>query len=117
MGRFALVGVVATGIHYSILLALVHGADTGPAIATTIGYAVSIVFSYVLNRRFTFHVAAPIAASFIKFTLLYGIGAGLNAWIVHALTDMDAALIAAQLIASAAVLVWNYLGARFVVFR
>ena len=117
MWRFGVIGVVATGIHYLILFALVHGADTGPAIATTIGYGVSIIFSYVLNRRFTFHAATPIAASFIKFTLLYGIGAGLNAWIVHTLMEMDALLIGAQLMASAAVLVWNYLGARFVAFR
>lgn len=117
MIRFALIGILATVIHYSILFGLVHGADVLPIIATTVGYAVSLVVSYVLNRRFTFHVATPIATSFAKFAVVYGVGMGLNAWIVDSLVAMDAVLIAAQLAASTVVLFWNYLGARFVAFR
>lgn len=117
MVRFALIGILATVIHYSILFGLVHGADVLPIIATTVGYAISLVASYVLNRRFTFHVATPIAISFAKFAVVYGVGMALNAWIVDSLVAMDAVLIAAQLAASSVVLFWNYLGARFVAFR
>jgi putative flippase GtrA len=117
MVRFALIGILATVIHYSILFGLVRGADVPPIIATTVGYAISLVASYVLNRRFTFHVATPIAISFAKFAVVYGVGMALNAWIVDSLVAMDAVLIAAQLAASTVVLFWNYLGARFVAFR
>ena len=61
--------------------------------------------------------ATPIATSFAKFAVVYGVGMGLNAWIVDSLVAMDAVLIAAQLAASTVVLFWNYLGARFVAFR
>jgi putative flippase GtrA len=115
MLRFALIGVLATGIHYSILFGLVHGADVEPIVATTVGYGVSLVISYVLNRRFTFHVASPVAASFAKFAVIYGVGLVLNGWIVHVLAEEDTVL-PAQLAASTVVLFWNYLGARFVVF-
>ncbi|MBI3437490.1 MAG: GtrA family protein [Proteobacteria bacterium] len=116
MVRFGLIGIVATAIHYSLLFGLVHGADVEPIVATTIGYAVSLVFSYILNRRFTFHVAGPVAASFAKFAVIYGVGLLLNAWIVDSLV-VDDSVLAAQLVASTVVLVWNYLGARFVAFR
>jgi putative flippase GtrA len=116
MLRFGLIGILATAIHYSLLFGLVHGADVEPIIATTIGYAVSLIFSYFLNRRFTFHVAGPMAASFAKFAVIYGVGLVLNAWIVDALA-IDDSVLAAQLVASTVVLFWNYLGARFVAFR
>ncbi|MFZ2028777.1 MAG: GtrA family protein [Vitreimonas sp.] len=114
--RFGLIGILATVIHYSLLFSLVHGADVEPIVATTIGYAVSLIFSYILNRRFTFHVAGPVAASFAKFAVIYGVGLVLNAWIVDALA-VDDSVLAAQLVASTVVLFWNYLGARFVAFR
>ena len=114
--RFGLIGILATAIHYSLLFGLVHGADVEPIIATTVGYGVSVIFSYILNRRFTFHVAGPVAASFAKFAVIYGVGLVLNAWIVDALA-VDDSVLAAQLVASTVVLFWNYLGARFVAFR
>jgi putative flippase GtrA len=114
--RFGLIGILATAIHYSLLFGLVHGADVEPIVATTVGYGVSLIFSYILNRRFTFHVAGPVAASFAKFAVVYGVGLVLNAWIVDALA-VDDSVLAAQLVASTVVLFWNYLGARFVAFR
>lgn len=117
MLRFGLIGIGATAIHYSLLFWLVHGGpDVEPIVATTIGYAVSLIFSYILNRRFTFHAHNSVGASFAKFAVIYGVGLVLNAWIVDALA-VDDSVLAAQLAASTVVLFWNYLGARFVAFR
>ena len=116
MLRFGLIGIGATVIHYSLLFGLVHGADVEPIIATTIGYGISLIFSYILNRRFTFHAHNPVGASFAKFAVIYGVGLVLNAWIVDAFA-VDDSVLAAQLAASTVVLFWNYLGARFVAFR
>lgn len=116
MLRFGLIGIGATAIHYSLLFGLVHGADVEPIVATTIGYGVSLIFSYILNRRFTFHAHNPVGASFFKFAVIYGVGLVLNAWIVDAFA-VDDSVLAPQLAASTVVLFWNYLGARFVAFR
>ena len=62
-----------------------HGEGVEPIVATTVGYAVSLVFSYILNRRFTFHAHNSVGASFAKFAVIYGVGLVLNAWIVDAL--------------------------------
>jgi putative flippase GtrA len=115
--RFAAVGVLATGSHYVVLIALVELAHMRPVIATTIGYCVGIVVSYSLNRRFTFVTDAPVVSSFVKFAVLYGIGMALNAVIMGGLIAWGAPYLLAQVAATAIVLFWNFLGARYIVFR
>jgi putative flippase GtrA len=115
--RFALAGAAATAAHYSVLIGLVELGGVRPVVATTIGYCVGIVVSYALNRRYTFNSATPIIASFPKFAVLYGIGMVLNGAIFAGLMSLGAIYIAAQIGATAIVLFWNFLGARFVAFR
>lgn len=56
--KFAIVGVVATGIHYAIYLILQKAIGTG--IAFTIGYAVSFIANFLLTSRFTFKAKATV---------------------------------------------------------
>lgn len=117
-GRFAAVGAIATATHYLILIALVELGHVQPVLATTIGYGVGIVVSYALNRRFTFtETSAPVASSFAKYVLLYGVGAFLNGAIMAAVIGLGAPYLLAQVVATALVLFWNFLGARYIVFR
>lgn len=53
--RFALVGILATGLHYALysLLRLVMWAE----LAYTIGYVASFVLNFYLTARFTFRAA------------------------------------------------------------
>lgn len=117
IARFAAVGVAATATHYAILVALVEGAGVRPVLATTIGYIFGTTVSYVLNRRFTFKSDAPVASSFAKFALLYGVGAFLNGAIMAVLIAQGAWYLLAQIVATGLVLIWNFLGARFIAFR
>ncbi|MGN1375392.1 MAG: GtrA family protein [Prevotella sp.] len=50
--RFAMVGVLATAIHYGVYLLLRCVIDFN--IAYTIGYFVSFIFNYILSACFTF---------------------------------------------------------------
>lgn len=115
--RFAIVGAIATAVHYAILIVLVELADVAPVIATTIGYGVGIVVSFTLNRRYTFAVPDAPAARFVKFALLYAIGAFLNGLVMSALMGAGAPYLLAQIGATALVLIWNFAGARYLVFR
>lgn len=56
--RFALVGVIATAIHY--LLYFVLQKMTNAGMAYTIGYAVSFVANFLLTSVFTFKAKATI---------------------------------------------------------
>lgn len=56
--RFALVGVIATAIHYSIYWGLKQWIDFN--IAYTVGYIISFVCNFVLTSVFTFKKKANI---------------------------------------------------------
>jgi putative flippase GtrA len=53
----------------------------------------------------------------VKFAIVIGIGAALNAAIVAFFIRSGLHYMIAQLIATGVVLIWNFAGARLVVFR
>ena len=59
--RFAIVGVIATGIHYLVYLLLQQVVYAG--VAYTIGYATSFVANLILTARFTFKTQTTIRNS------------------------------------------------------
>lgn len=115
--RFAIVGVIATTVHYAILIGLVEALNATPLVATTLGYCVGIVVSFALNRRYTFAAQNNVASRFVKFVVLYASGAVLNGAVMSALMQAGAFYLVAQIGATALVLIWNFAGARYVVFR
>lgn len=56
--RFAIVGVIATGIHYLFYFLLQKTMNAG--VAFTIGYVVSFIANFVLTSFFTFKTKATI---------------------------------------------------------
>lgn len=60
--RFAVVGVVATGIHYGIYYLLQQTIPAG--VAYTVGYVVSFVINFALTTLFTFRTQASVKKGF-----------------------------------------------------
>jgi|CXWL01.1.fsa_nt_gi putative flippase GtrA len=114
--RFAAVGFVATGAHYAVLVTLVEAGGVQPVAATTCGYFIGIVVSYALNRRFTF-AARGGAGRFAKYVTLYVVGAFLNGAVMGGFMSFGAPYLLAQVGATGLVVVWNFAGARYLVFR
>jgi putative flippase GtrA len=115
--RFATVGAVATAAHYAVMIALVQFGGVDPVTATVCGFAVGAVVSYTLNRRYTFAVRPAYMRGFLKFAIVIGIGAVLNAAIVALFIRFGLHYMVAQVIATCVVLIWNFAGARLIVFR
>ena len=65
--RFLLVGGTATAMQYAVLVALVRWAGVGPTLASCIGFVLSAVLNYALNRRFTFRSQARHAQALPRF--------------------------------------------------
>lgn len=114
---FGMVGALATGVHFTILIALVEFVGFAPLLATSVGYAVGVVVSYALNRRFTFSADDPVAKSFPRYVALYMAGALLNGAVMAGLTQSGAPYLLAQIGATALVLVWNFAGSSVFVFQ
>lgn len=60
--RFAIVGVIATFLHYAIYWLLKHWINYN--IAYTLGYAISFVGNYFLTTYFTFKKKATVKKGF-----------------------------------------------------
>lgn len=66
---YASVGVVATLVHYAVLVGLVEGWRWRPVPATLAGYVFGGVVAYALNRRHTFASARAHAEAGWRFAV------------------------------------------------
>jgi len=114
--RFLAVGVVTTSVHYGILIALVEACDAQPVWATTIGFLTAVLLSYVLNCRYTFN-EQPFGPGLVTYYVAVSMGLVLNAGVMAGLTKLGVHYLLAQVTASIMAFIWNFLAARFVVFR
>lgn len=122
MGRqfllFAALGAIGTGVHYAVLITLVHSGLTSPQSATTFGFAAGALVNYSLNYHVTFRSRNPHREALPKFLAIAVIGGTLN----YALMSFGVQIIRihylpVQFVATAVVLGWNYYINRIWTFR
>lgn len=73
--RYALVGIIATSIHYGVYYVLIAYLNVN--IAYTIGYITSLIINFFLTAHFTFHVQSSINNG-IRFLICHIINYGLH---------------------------------------
>jgi putative flippase GtrA len=115
--RFLAVGVATTAVHYGVLIALVEAWDVHPVLGTTAGFVAAVFLSYLLNRRYTFDARPTFGPGLLKYYASVSMGLVINAGLMAQLTAWGLHYLPAQVVASGAALVWNFLAARFLVFR
>ena len=86
LGRFGVVGLVATAVHVAVGLALHHRAGATPLAANAVAFSVAVIVSFAGQRRLTFPDAAADGATFLRFVAAALAGLGLNQLIVWAVT-------------------------------
>lgn len=108
--NYALVGAVATGAHYALLIFLREGYGVPAATAAMLGAILGAMVSYVGNRRLTFpgsrtshRVALP------RFLVVAVMSVAMNGVIVGTLVRyLGVHYMIAQCVATAAVLILSY---------
>ena len=115
--RFGLVGGVATGIQYLILVVLVHEVGMWPALASAIGFVASASVNYMLNYHFTFRSERPHGPAAAKFLTLAAVGLAINFVLMQVLGAAGVYYLLAQVCATAVVFLWNFLGNSLWTFR
>ena len=135
--KFAIVGLSSTIINLVVLylaLRVLHGHRY---ISSAIAFLVSVGNGYYWNKRWTFKEAQskPVHTQFTQFVLVNLVGLALD-WLViyliatpleHELRHLQAAwpadkiervaVLAAQLIATGAIVFWNFFANRFWTFK
>jgi putative flippase GtrA len=108
---FALVGLVATAVQYLILVLSVEKLALSPVLGSTLGFVTSAGLNYWLNYHFTFRSRNPHAGAAGRFAVVALSGLGLNALVMMLLGHVPGLrYIVSQLVATALVLAWNFLG-------
>ena len=76
--RFLKVGVFNTMLGYSVIFACMYLAKMSPESSNVAGYAVGLVASYVLNRRYTFNSKQNERNEIIRFLAVFVVAYALN---------------------------------------
>ena len=73
--RYALVGAVATAVHYGVLALCVEWRQWPAALASGFGALVGAQVAFFGNRWFTFDRRGALGASWVRFHVTAGLGA------------------------------------------
>ncbi len=114
---FVVVGFIATGVHYALLIGLVQIAGISAVAAALVGYGAGGTVSYGLNRRHVFRTTLPHEAAVSRFTVVAAVGFGLT-YIFMSLFVHVAGIpyLPAQVATTGIVLLWNFAAHRMWTF-
>ncbi len=118
VASFGLIGALLSGLNYLVYSGLMH-VGVHYALAATAGWAVGLVLSFVLNKRFTFSLrTAPnpyeIATFLGTYLLQFGLGLASLVALVSGLGVAPRPAFAINLVVTAAI---SFGLMRWVVFR
>lgn len=125
--RFSLVGIINTAIGLSIIFMLLNIFHLSYWVSSSIGTAIGALFSFLLNRKFTFKSSISFQKGAPRFFLIilisfYG-GYGLGEWMAEQisfsffLTTYFSKKEIAVFIGACLYTLSNYLGQKMIVFR
>jgi putative flippase GtrA len=106
-GRYLLVGLLATTVHYALLVALVEFAGVGAGPSAAFGAACGALAAYAGNRRYTFTGSTAHMQALPRFLAVAALGAVTNGAIVWTGTEvLGVHYLAAQVFATS-IVVWG----------
>lgn len=118
MKRFAVVGVLNTGVDIAAFSLLFYVFETRLLVANSIGYLAGVSHSFVLNKYWTFEDTRHLGRVHRQFPLFLAlglIGLGLSNGFVW-LFSSYVPEIAAKLMSVGILFLWNYGTSRIIVF-
>lgn len=108
-GRYLVIGLAATGVHYLVLYLLVERFGFAPPLSAAAGALCGALVAYAGNWRFTFARSAAHAQALPRFLAVAGWGALANGLIVWAGTSyLGLHYFLAQIVASATVVLMTF---------
>jgi putative flippase GtrA len=76
--RYVAVGVFNTLFGYMIIFGCMYLLNMSPELSNMAGYAVGVIVSYSLNRRFTFNSTQERRKEILRFLAVFGVAYTLN---------------------------------------
>lgn len=116
VSSFTLIGVASTTCHYGVLLLAVEYYHLGAVTASLTGACFGAIVSYVLNGLITFRVSIVGWQQPLRFMAMIALGAVLNTLLMALWVEMlQLQYVAAQMVTTGILFLWNYwLSSRWV---
>ena len=116
--KYSIVGGIAAVVDFSILFILTDFLNVYYLISATISFIISALTNYFLNRKWTFRSNDKKRKQLPVFFTITSIGLVLNNSIMFFLVErLFLWYIWAKVIATAVVLIWNFLGNKYLTFN
>ncbi len=116
--RFGFVGAGGFVVDASVLALMVRALHADPFIGRAVSASIAIVFTFLLNRHWSFAGSKrSFFSAFLGYLSAQGIGLACNLGVFAAMILVQSGPLTALAIASAVALIVNYFGARLLAFR
>jgi putative flippase GtrA len=114
---FIMVSIIATGVHYCVLIGLVEIGGVSAVAAALAGYSTGGTVSYTLNRRHVFRSNAPHELAASRFAVVAAVGFGLTYLFMSLLVNnVHVPYLPAQVATTGIVMIWNFAAHRMWTF-
>jgi putative flippase GtrA len=124
---FLIVGAINTVVGFGIFVACSEtvghivdrrfGQLAGSLVTVGISHVLSVLFAFVMHRRFVFHVRGHVLLDLMRFESVYLTALGISAVALPALVELGLNRILAGAIITAATTLLSYFGHRHFSFR
>ncbi len=109
--KFGVVGVIATGIDFALMIALTEWASWDPVLSAGVSFTVSLLFNYAASMRFVFTRRDDLSRSseLAIFAVLSLVGLAINEalmWLGVNVFSLNYVLV--KVFATAVVMLWNF---------
>ncbi|QOR68107.1 GtrA family protein [Cytobacillus suaedae] len=85
--KYSLVGLLCVAIYFLSMFIFVEQVNIEPVLASTISFIIMTLFSYILNKRYTFGGTYS-HTQFVKFMVVASIGFVLNVGIMYMIVSI-----------------------------
>ena len=110
---FVRIGLLATALHYAVLVGTVQGLGASPVPSALLGYCCGGFLSYALNRRHTFRSERAHGEALWRFAVVAGVGFLLTFLLMALLVDRwRVPYLAAQVLTTGLVMFWTFAANR-----
>ena len=115
---YLLAGLGSLVTDFSVFTLLTETTDMSPVGAHVISRPLGAVTCFLLNRRFTFRSAGPLAPEFVRFWCVFGVSLALTSGLIALLCGpFDLEPVPGKALAEAIVVVFNFLALKHWTFR
>lgn len=106
--RYVLTGGTAFVLDFGLLTLMVSGFGWNAGISAAISIVIATIFSYVVQKYFTFGSQGDIAGSAVRYLILFGFNTVFTALFVQAFESFFHMYMLGKIICTAMITLWNF---------